>query len=104
MCVRSAAEEPSRDQSCEETPDRREGEAVREVAMPAKGDERVAGGADKDIQIRAFAGEQAREGGGGKGGAGTADGDTSGDAEGGVRDIIHALNLRASVAEGSRTF
>ena len=65
MRVRSAAEEPSRDQGREEAPDRCEGEAVREVAMPAKGDERVAGGADEDVEVGAFAGEQAREGGGG---------------------------------------
>jgi hypothetical protein len=77
---------------------------MREVAMPAEGDEWVAGGADEDVKVGAFAGEQAREGGGGQGSAGAADGDACGDAEGGVRDIIHAMNLRASVAEGRRTF
>ena len=104
MRVRSAAEEPSRDQGGEQAPDRREGEAVREVAMPAEGNERIAGGADKDVQVRAFAREQAGEGGGGQGGAGAADGDAGGNAEGGVRDVIHAINLRASVGEGRRTF
>ena len=63
MRVRSPAEEPSRDQGRKETPDRREGEAVREVTMPAEGDEWVAGGADEDVEVRAFTSEQAREGG-----------------------------------------
>jgi hypothetical protein len=32
------------------------------------------------------------------------DGDAGGDTEGGVRDIIHAMNLRVFSLEGRRTF
>jgi len=104
MRVRPPAEEPGRDRGREEGPDRREGEAVREVAVPAEGDQRIAGGADEDVEVGAFAGEQARQGGRGQGCAGAADGDAGGDAEGGVRDVVHAPNLRDSFREGRRTF
>jgi hypothetical protein len=32
------------------------------------------------------------------------DGDPGGDAQGGVREVVHASNLRASAPEGRRTF
>jgi hypothetical protein len=32
------------------------------------------------------------------------DGDPGGDAEGGVREVVHALNLRLTPEEGRRTF
>jgi hypothetical protein len=32
------------------------------------------------------------------------DGDPGGDAEGGVREVVHGLNLRDSFREGRRTF
>jgi hypothetical protein len=32
------------------------------------------------------------------------DGDPGGDTEGGVREVVHASNLRASAPEGRRTF
>ena len=77
---------------------------MREVAVPAEGDERVAGGADEDVEVRGFGGEQAGKRGGGQGGAATTDDDAGGDAEGGVRDVVHAPNLRNSAREGRRTF
>ena len=72
--------------------------------MPAEGHEGVVSGAEEDVEIRGFGGEEGGDGGSGDRTAAAVHGDTDGDAEGGVRDVIHTMNLRASASEGRRTF
>ena len=72
--------------------------------MPAERDERIAGRADEDVEVGRFGGEQPGERGGGQGGAAAAHGDAGSDAQGGVRDVIHAPNLMDLAEEGRRTF
>ena len=100
----AAMEEEGREPGGGQREHRHEDEAVREVAVPAEGHERVVGGADEDVEVGGFGGEQGGDGGGGDRAAAAMDGDAGGDAEGGVRDVVHGPNLWASVREGRRTF
>ena len=77
---------------------------MREVAVPAERDERVVGGADEDVEVGRLGGEQGGHRGGGDRASAAMDGDPGGDAEGGVREVVHVPNLGDSVREGRRTF
>ena len=82
-------EETRDDPRRQRCPDREEREAVREMPMPAERDQRVVRLADEDVEVGRLRGEQAGDRGGRERAPLAADDDTGGDAERGVRHVVH---------------